>query len=171
MTLLACDETESRTKSYADLARAIRQYCHTSVIRANNRELFGRMVYNILVSNDDDHLRNHGFVRDAHIGGWRLSPLYDVMPRPSVSFERQLHLGVGSQGRSATLDNALTHKEAFNLSDRDACEIISRVARCVRQWRTYFEQYGVALKDIDAVATAFRRIEDVATPELRKRLP
>jgi serine/threonine-protein kinase HipA len=171
LTLLACDETESRTKSYADLARAIRRYCHTSVIRDNNRELFGRMVYNILVSNDDDHLRNHGFVRDAQIGGWRLSPLYDVMPRPSVSFERQQHLGVGAQGRSATLDNALTQKEAFNLSDRDACEIISRIARCVRQWQTYFEQYGVAGKDIDTVATAFRRIEDVVSPELRKRLP
>lgn len=171
LTLLACDETESRTKSYADLARAIRQYCHTSVIRDNNRELFGRMVYNILVNNDDDHLRNHGFVWDVRIGGWRLSPLYDVMPRPSVAFERQLHLGVGAQGRAATLDNALTHKEAFNLSDRDACEIISRIARCVRQWCTYFEQYGLAGKDMDAVSTAFRRIDDVASPELRKRLP
>lgn len=66
------------------------------------------------------------------------------MPWPSVAFERQLHLGVGAQGRVATLDNAFTHKEAFNLSERDGCEIISRVARCVRQWRGYFEQYGLA---------------------------
>lgn len=171
LTLLACDETESMTKTYADLARAIRQYCHVSVVRDNNRELFCRMVYNILVSNDDDHLRNHGFVWDAHIGGWRLSPLYDVMPRPSVAFERQLHLGIGAQGRAATLDNALTHKEAFNLSERDACELISRIARCTRQWRMYFEQYGLAEKDVEAVAPAFRRIEDVASPELRRQLP
>jgi serine/threonine-protein kinase HipA len=171
MTLLACHETESMTKSYADLARAIRQYCHASVIRDNIRELFGRMVYNILVTNDDDHLRNHGFLWDTRIGGWRLSPLYDVMPRPSYAFERQLHLGVGAQGRAATLDNAMTHKEAFSLPDRDACEIISRISRCVRQWRMYFEQYGVAGRDLDAVGTAFRRIEDVASPELRKRLP
>lgn len=171
LTLLACDEMESMTKSYADLARAIRQYCHTSVIRDNNRELFARMVYNILVTNDDDHLRNHGFVWDAQIGGWRLSPLYDVMPNPSVAFERQLHLGVGEQGRAATLDNAMTHKEAFNVSDRDACEIISRVWRCVRQWRMYFEQYGVEAKDIDAVSSAFRRLEDVASSKFAKRLP
>lgn len=171
LTLLACHEMESMTKSYADLARAIRQYCHPSVIRDNNRELFGRMVYNILVTNDDDHLRNHGFVWDARVAGWRLSPLYDVMPKASVSFERQLHLGVGAQGRAATLDNAMTHKEAFSLSERDACEIISRTWRCVRQWRMYFEQYGVGGRDIEAIATAFRAIEDVASSELRRRLP
>ena len=171
LTLLACHESESMTRSYADLARAVRRYCHPSVIRDNNRELFGRMVYNILVSNDDDHLRNHGFVWDMHIGGWRMSPLYDVLPRPSVAFERQLHLGVGAQGRAANLDNAMTHKEAFSLSERDACEIISRISRCVRQWRMYFEQYGLIGKDIDAAGPAFRRIEDVASPELRKRLP
>jgi serine/threonine-protein kinase HipA len=78
---------------------------------------------------------------------------------------------VGAHGRAATLENALTHKEAFNLSEHDACEIISRIVRCVRQWRMYFEQYGLAAKDMDAIATAFRRIEDVASPELRKRLP
>jgi serine/threonine-protein kinase HipA len=171
LTVLGCDETESMTKSYTDLARAIRQHCHTSVIRDNNRELFGRMVYNILVTNDDDHLRNHGFVWDVRTGGWRLSPLYDVMPKASIAFERQLHLGVGAQGRAATLDNAMTHKEAFSLSERDACEIICRIWRCVRQWRMYFEQYGVPGKDMEAIATAFRRLEDVATPELIKRLP
>lgn len=170
LTLLACDEMQSMTKSYADLARAIRQYCQASVIRDNNRELFARMVYNILVTNDDDHLRNHGFVRDARIGGWRLSPLYDVMPRPSVASERQLHLGVGAQGRAATLDNAMTQKEAFNVSERDAYEIISRVWRRVRQWRMYFEQYGVGARDIEAVSTAFRRIEDVASSGLVRRL-
>jgi serine/threonine-protein kinase HipA len=66
---VACDETESRNKSYADLAEAIRKYCHPDVIRDNNAELFKRMVYNIFVSNDDDHLRKHGFVWDAALPG------------------------------------------------------------------------------------------------------
>jgi serine/threonine-protein kinase HipA len=69
LTLVACDETESRNKSYADLAEAIRKYCHPDVIRDNNAELFKRMVYNIFVSNDDDHLRKHGFVWDAALPG------------------------------------------------------------------------------------------------------
>ncbi len=171
LTLLACHESESMTKSYADLAHAIRQHCHESVIRDNSRELFGRMVYNILVTNDDDHLRNHGFVWDAGIGGWRLSPLYDVMPKPAISSERKLHLGVGTQGRAATLDNAISQTEKFMLSERDATEIISRVWTGVRQWRLYFEEYGVALKDIDAIASAFRTLEDVSSPQLRKLLP
>ncbi len=100
LTLVACDEMESPDKSYADLAQAIRRYCHPSVIRENNRELFERLVFNIFVSNDDDHLRNHGFVWDPRLPGWRLSPLYDVMPRASLASERRLHLGVGPAGRA-----------------------------------------------------------------------
>lgn len=171
LTLLGCDETQSRLKSYADLTHAIRRYCHTSVIRRDNRELFGRMVYNILVSNDDDHLRNHGFVCDASLPGWRLSPLYDVMPRPSLAFERQLHLGVGKQGRSATLDNAMTAKEAFSLSETEAVTVIAEVWERVREWRVYFEQYGVPATEIEKIAPAFRHIDDVSSAKLRRQLP
>jgi len=85
------------------------------------------LVYNIFVSNDDDHPRNHGFLWDPAIKGWRLSPLYDVMPRPTVSTERYLFLGVGQSGRLATLDNAMTAKEMFNLSTRDAAAIIMQI--------------------------------------------
>lgn len=170
LTLLACDEMESRTKAYADLARAIRRYCHPSVIRQNTRELFARMVYNILVNNDDDHLRNHGFVWDPRMGGWRLSLLYDVMPRPSHAFERQLHLGVGEQGRAATLDNAMSAHAHFTLSRSDALEVIATVWGTVREWRVYFEQYGVTLAEIDKVSTAFRHLDAVASPQLRKQL-
>jgi serine/threonine-protein kinase HipA len=92
LTLLACDELDSPKKCYGDLAHAIRRYCHADVIRADNRELYARMIYNIFVSNDDDHLRNHAFVWDPRLRGWRLSPLYDVLPRPGIAFERQLHL-------------------------------------------------------------------------------
>jgi serine/threonine-protein kinase HipA len=171
LTLLGCDETQSPTKSYAELAHAIRRYCHTSVIRRDNRELFGRMVYNILVSNDDDHLRNHGFMWDSCLPGWRLSPLYDVMPRPGLAFERQLHLGIGQQGRAATLDNAMTAKEAFSLSERDATEVIEEVWSQVREWRVYFEQYNVSAMEIEKISSAFRHIDDVSSTEFRRKLP
>src|SRR5438105_13785051 len=75
LTLLACGEMESPNKSYGDLAQAVRRYCHPGVIRENNRELFERLVFNIFVNNDDDHLRNHGFVWDPRLPGWRLRPL------------------------------------------------------------------------------------------------
>jgi serine/threonine-protein kinase HipA len=170
LTMLGCDETESPNKSYADLADAIRRYCHTSVIRQNNEELFRRMVFNILVTNDDDHLRNHGFVWDPRLGGWALSPLYDVMPRAAVASERYLHLGVGPHGRLATLDNALAWHAKFTLSQARACEVIAQVWGVVREWRVYFEQFGVPEKQVENIATAFRHIDSVSSAQLRKLL-
>lgn len=168
LTMMACDETESREKSYAGLAAAIRRHCHPSVIRADNTELFKRMIYNIFISNDDDHLRNHGFIWDPRLPGWRLSPLYDVLPRPSSATERFLHLGVGPQGRLATLDNALNAHEHFTLSKATACTLIGAVWCVVREWKVYFDEAGVAVKDIEKIAPAFRHIDAISTPALRK---
>ncbi len=171
LTLLACDELESPDKSYGDLAQAVRRYCHPRVIRANNRELFERLVFNILVSNDDDHLRNHGFIFDPCLTGWRLSPLYDVMPRASLAPERRLHLGVGPQGRAATLDNAFAGRETFTLSAEAAAESIAKIWKVVREWRVFFEQYGVEPQQIEKIAPAFRHIDDVTSRSLLKLMP
>jgi serine/threonine-protein kinase HipA len=171
LTMLACDETDARQKNYGDLARAIRRYCHPEVIRDNNRELFARMVFNIFVTNDDDHLRNHGFVWDPALQGWRLSPLYDVMPRPAIASERQLFLGVGPMGRLATLDNALAAREMFSLSEREAGALIASVWAKVREWRVYFEQFGASAQSIDQAIKAFRHVDDISTPALRAKLP
>jgi serine/threonine-protein kinase HipA len=171
LTLLACDEMESPTKSYADLAQAVRRYCHPDVIRENNRELFERLVFNIFVNNDDDHLRNHGFVWDPRLLGWRLSPLYDVMPRASLASERRLHLGVGPQGRIATLDNAFDGREMFTLSAEAAAESIARIWKILREWKVYFEEYQVPSHQIERIAPAFRHLDDLSTPSLRKLIP
>ncbi|WP_411883690.1 type II toxin-antitoxin system HipA family toxin [Polaromonas sp. YR568] len=171
LTLVGCDETESRTKSYADLAAAVRRHCHPGVIRPDNEELFKRMVFNIFTSNDDDHLRNHGFLWDPRLPGWRLSPLYDVLPRPSLATERFLHLGIGPQGRLATLDNALDGHAVFSLSRARAGELMDEVWRVVRQWKVSFERSGVPAGDIDRIAPAFRHLDDISTADTRKLLP
>lgn len=129
------------------------------------------MVYNVLVSNDDDHLRNHGFVWEPRLDGWRLSPLYDVLPRASHATERFLHLGVGPQGRLATLDNALESHEMFTLSRASACEIVANVWQIVREWRVYFESFGVTEAEIEKIAPAFRHLDDVSTMALRRQMP
>lgn len=170
LTLMACDETESRTKSYADLAEAIRRYGHPAVIRQNTEELYRRMIYNIFVSNDDDHLRNHGFLWDPRLPGWRLSPLYDVLPRPSHATERFLHLEAGPQGRLASLDNALAAHARFTLSQETACLLIAEVWRIVRQWRVFFDQTGVPDQEQAKIAPAFRHIDDISSKALRKLL-
>ena len=171
LTLVGCDETESRTKSYGDLAIAVRKYCHPSTIRADNEELFKRMVFNIFTSNDDDHLRNHGFLWDPRLPGWRLSPLYDVLPRPSLATERYLHLGIGPEGRLATLDNALGAHGMFSLSLPRACELVGEVWRVVREWKVSFERSGVPADDIAKVAPAFRHLDDISNAGTRKLLP
>lgn len=170
LTMLGCDEIESRSKSYAALAESVRRYCHPKVIRADNEELFKRMVFNIFVSNDDDHLRNHGFLWDPRLPGWRLSPLYDVLPRPSHASERYLHLGIGPQGRLATLDNALAEPEKFSLSKAVAYRLTAQIWEVVREWRVFFDEAGVPERQQDLVATAFRNLDEVSTTSLRKNL-
>jgi len=169
LTLLGCHETESITKSYGDLANAIRKYCHPAVVMADTKDLFRRMVYNIFVTNNDDHLRNHGFVWDPKLMGWRLSPLYDVTPNTSVAQDRYLHLSVGPRGKYAHLDNALSAHSLFRLSERRAAEMIAQVWEKVRQWKVSFEVSGVPGEQIDKVQTAFRHIDDISTAELRKK--
>ena len=170
LTLVACDEFESRLKGYSDLALAVREYVHPTQIRANCEELFGRMVFNIFVSNDDDHLRNHGFVRDPRLPGWRLSPLYDVVPRPGVAHERQLHLQVGLQGKLATLDNAMSTYSAFTPQRTTALAIIRRIWGELRQWRTTFEDMGASGRLIDQLAPALRDLDDICSPALQAEI-
>jgi serine/threonine-protein kinase HipA len=128
-------------------------------------ELFARMVFDILVSNDDDHLRNRAFLQHDASEGWRLSPLYDVLPKAQLASERRLHLSVGPRGRVATLDNALAR---FGLLPAAAARVIERIAATVRAWRTVFEAEGVTAGDCDRVASAFRRAADIGMREVEK---
>lgn len=166
LTLVACSEFESRTKSYADLSAAIRRHVHPPLIQSAREELFARMVFNIFVSNDDDHLRNHGFVFDQRVGGWLLSPLYDVVPRPGHAQERRLHLEVGEQGKLATLDNALSRYPAFTAARADAVALVRRVWAEVRQWKTTFEDFGADARLLSQMSSAFRHLEDIASAQL-----
>jgi serine/threonine-protein kinase HipA len=167
--MLGCHESESRTKSYWDLAASIRAHTPASMIKESQKELFGRMVFNILVTNDDDHLRNHAFLWDSKNKGWSLSPLYDVMPHPAVSFERNLHLSIGTQGRAATLDNALSGYANFGITFEDANQIIDRIWSVVREWKVYFESFGVPESEINKISTAFRHIDDVLSRNTLKK--
>lgn len=156
LTLLACHEADSPHMSYADLSLAIATHGAAAAIRADQHELFARMVFNILVHNNDDHLRNHGFLFDPAIGGLRLSPLYDVLPAPSLARERHLHLGIGSEGRLANLPNAMSRHGVFALTRPQANEVVQHIAGVVREWKQRFEELGVPGEQIDRVASAFR---------------
>jgi len=170
LTLLAKHEQEAPDASYAELADALSQHGVGGAIAGDREELFARMVFNILVSNDDDHLRNHALLYDPAGRGWRLSPLYDVVPRPQVAQERLLHLAVGPRGRLATLDNALAGAGRFGLRPPEAARIIDRVARVVRSWRETFERLQVPAQLCDQLATAFRRPADIGLEQVARHL-
>jgi serine/threonine-protein kinase HipA len=128
------------------------------------------MVYNIFVTNNDDHLRNHGFVWDPKLLGWRLSPLYDVTPNTSVAHDRYLHLSIGPQGKHAHLDNALAAHSLFRLSEKDAAQTIAQNWEKVRAWKLCFEACGVPGEQIERVESAFRHIDDVSSAAVRRKL-
>ncbi|VXC77783.1 HipA domain-containing protein (fragment) [Burkholderia sp. 8Y] len=129
------------------------------------------MLIDIFVSNDDGHLRNTGYLYNDAFRTWQLSPCFDVVPRPSFAYERFLHVQVGQQGRVATLDNALSWHEKFGLTEQVACEYVAEAWNAVREWQQHFDECGVDARDIETVSPAFRNIDDIATPALRRKLP
>ena len=153
LTMLGAHESEVSRYAYADLAGAIRRY--GTKVRDDLRELFLRMVFNILVTNDDDHLRNHGFLMERR--GWRLSPLYDVVPKPQVGLERRLALGVGPHGRDATIENAVAGAASFDLGGDEAHAIVEAMRGIVAaSWEGAFAVAGVGAADRRRFATCFR---------------
>jgi len=161
LTMLGCDESASMSKTYWDIADSIRRKAPAGSIEQDLKELFSRMVFNIFVTNDDDHLRNHAFLWDVEHKGWRLSPLFDVMPHAVIGTDRHLHLGVGDQGRFASLGNVLSGYGRFGLSLPQANEVIEQIWQVTREWKTWFENWGVPGSEIDKIAPAFRHIDQI----------
>jgi serine/threonine-protein kinase HipA len=152
LTMLEAHEIAAHRYSYRDLAETLRRF--GSDPRPDLRELFRRMAFNILVGNDDDHLRNHAFLFDGR--GWRLSPLYDVVPRPHVGSSGRLILSVGEQGHEATLGNALTGAGHFCLERQEATMLLEDLrARVKAQWKSALGEAGVSTIDIERFANCF----------------
>ena len=168
LTMLGKHEQESPASSYPEIAQVISDRGVSGHVQEDRAELYARVAFNILISNDDDHLRNHAFIWHPPGKAWRLSPLYDVVPRPQVSQERRLHLSVGPQGRSATLTNLFEARGSFGLLKPEAIAITERVSAAVREWRTHLESAGVSPAQCDLIQTAFRRPRDIGLDEITK---
>lgn len=137
--------------SYPLLADELRRWSVKS--NDDRRELFLRMVFNAMVTNNDDHPRNHALLQTR--GGWRLSPAYDILPVPMVSVERRdLALEVGRFGRAASLYNILSHCDAFGLSKEEAQALIDGMLNVVRGWREFFIQRGVEQRSVEMLEQA-----------------
>ena len=139
--------------SYPALARLLRRV-GVEVDDANGRdarELFRRMVFNILMDNTDDHEKNHALLAadpDRH-GRYRLSPAYDVLPSEGAHGYQEF--ACGDEGPDSTLANAMSRCQDFGMGAVQAAEEVLGVIKIVNGWRAHFEKYGVSAKDIEAV--------------------
>lgn len=148
------DSAASRDRwSYVLLAEELRRI--VSDPRADARELFRRICFNALISNTDDHPRNHAFI--AFDRNWRLSPAYDLVPLPSVSQDRRdLAMECGRFGRFANAGNILSEHPRFLLEHEEAEKIVYEMREQVEKtWRETALANDVSTKDADTIRGAF----------------
>ena len=160
MTLTGAARPESPA-NYADIATGMRRdFYAAAATQQDLRELYRRMVYNAMCNNSDDHLRNHGFLLlSAPNGrsGWSLSPAYDVVPQPVMDDSpRVLHLGIGPEGRRATISNLLAAGRHFGLQPAEAQAHVDEIKGIIRQnWEDVFLAAGVPQRSMQDLQNCF----------------
>jgi len=117
------------------------------------RELFRRMVFNAMDTNNDDHPRNHALLQTR--AGWRLSPAYDIIPVALVSQDRRdLALSAGKHGRAASLCNLLSQRDVFGLSREKAQAEVNPMLEVVKAWKELFAAHGVGARSLEMLEGA-----------------
>ena len=143
------DTVRDTRASYLDLSAFLQD--HGGKIREDLTQLWRRIVFNIAISNSDDHLRNHGFIieRDA----WRLSPAFDV--NPSVDKD-ELALNIDDTSGALDFDLALSVSEYFRLKYAEAGSILSQIKKVIRDWEKTAKSIGISRGEIELMHSSFR---------------
>lgn len=154
MTMLEASDGDRR--SYLEIAEVI----EVTSARAGRdlAELWRRVVFNVLVSNTDDHLRNHGFL---HSGGtsWSLAPAFDLNPEPEPG-PRYLSTTIDMGDDEASIDLAMSVAPMFRLSGAAARTVLHEVAAVVRTWRDVARQW-LGPEEVERMAPAFDALREV----------
>ncbi len=147
MTLLG--KNDGQKASYLDLAEFISR--NVGPKSDDLRQLWTRMVFNILVGNRDDHLRNHGFILSRNV--WRLAPAYDVNP----TGEKAGHaLMIDAHDNKGDIELALKTANYYGLSNPMAQELLTKIRDSVSGWRAAAEQLGIPRSEIEHMSAAFQ---------------
>lgn len=150
LSMLGAGDREAH--SYLEFVDALRQ--HGAALTEDACQLWRRIVFSILISNTDDHLRNHGFLY-AGPDGWRLAPAYDLNPVPVDIKPRVLTTTIDYDDGTASLDLATHVAEHFLLSEKNAKTIAGEVGRAVSTWRDTAAALGASRVETDRMASAF----------------
>ena len=151
MTLLGKTEESIRDNpgSYLEIAEFIQTF--GANIEENLQQLWKRIVFNIAISNTDDHLRNHGFLLTN--AGWVLSPAFDI--NPSVEKEG-LALNIDMENNALDINLVKSVGPYFRLNESQMQQIIQEVAKAVSTWKSAASKLGIPKKEQEIMATAFR---------------
>ena len=150
MSMISALENEQH--SYLEMAYALAQ--NGAAPKEDMAELWRRIVFTIMISNTDDHLRNHAFIYERY-KGWRLSPAYDLNPTPIEIKPRILTTAIDFYDTSASLETALSVVKEFRLKKEDALQIIKEVRSAVMQWREVASEFGLSKRECDTMSSAF----------------
>ena len=150
MSMLGARDNEAR--SYLEFVDILRQ--HGAAPKEDIRALWRRIVFSVLISNTDDHLRNHGFLW-AGPAGWRLSPAYDLNPVPTDINPRVLTTAIDLDDSTASLKLAMEVAGYFELGAREARQIAGEVGKSVAMWRKVAGKVGLTMAEIDRMTSAF----------------
>jgi serine/threonine-protein kinase HipA len=166
---------EARGGAYTDLADMMREYCggEEDVLRELH-ELHNRILFTILVSNNDDHLKNHGFLY-ADADTWVLAPAFDINPQPERhrSLETAIIEGAGTE---ASIDLAIEAAPFFEIDEDQVRANAARMAQTITErWATHGRRAGMTSAEINSYAPAFKNEEMTkalayAEPAPRRRL-
>jgi serine/threonine-protein kinase HipA len=147
LTMLEASDGERR--SYLEIAEAIE--LHSPRPTADLRELYRRVIFSILTSNTDDHLRNHAFLRERH--GWTLSPAYDLNPNPNDS--GRLSTAIDLDDTTASIELALSVSGYFRIQPAEARALIAGVEQATALWQREATGLGLPRTQIDLMANAY----------------
>nr|WP_035359590.1 HipA domain-containing protein [Achromobacter insuavis] len=161
-SLLQASREEDR--SYTEIADAIRSHAHEPT--RDLRQLWRRLVFNLLITNVDDHLQNHGFLHVEH-GLWRLAPAFDINPFPDKERESKTWLSE-TDGPINDVQMLLARASYFALDKKQALGVLAEVYRAVLNWRRVALSMDVGLRtdELDDFAAAFEHEQMDATAAL-----
>ena len=140
--------------AYTLMADGIRQLGHD--IASDLRELWRRLVFSLLASNHDDHLRNHGFLM-RHPGRWSLSPAYDLNPVPEIERTRTSKTAITEEAREPSIDDALAAAARFDLKRAESKQILREVFDAVSAWRAVGRKLRLKATTLEAYSSAFEQ--------------
>lgn len=151
MTLLNASDNDSENYSYLHISEKLAEISHQPT--KDLEELWKRMVLGILISNTDNHLRNHGLIHTS--AGWRLSPLFDINPNPE---SRNFSLSIDIEGNN-DIKTALNVATYFEVPEIKAKDIIHSIVNHLQNWKHIALKYGCSKSEISRMTPAFEHTE------------